>query len=243
MIKYDDLGKGETILFIHGLGSHKSAWRGQHELSDTYRLIIPDLRAHGDNTINDEAITMENYASDVIEIIENLQLRNVWICGLSLGGIVAMEIYKQRPDLIKGLILCNTTHQIPSLIGNKVVNASERYFNKSKEELIERIANKSIYNKKYLEETKQAFYISDRYIDASRASVGCDYTDTLRNIDKPTLLIGGYFDITTPPFTTLMMKYLIRQSEMRMLHSGHLSNIERKDEFNYWIRRFIEQNT
>jgi 3-oxoadipate enol-lactonase len=243
MIKYDDLGKGEVVVFIHGLGSHKGAWIGQHELSDTHRLIIPDLRAHGDNTINDEPITMENYASDVIELLEHLHIKSAYMAGLSLGGIITMEIYKQRPDIIKGLILCNTTHQIPAFIGNKVMNASERYFNKSKEELIERIANKSIYNKKYLEETKQAFYISDRYIDASRASIGCDYSDTLRNIDKPTLLIGGYFDVTTPPFTILMMKYLIRHAEMKMLHSGHLSNIERKDEFNYWIRRFIEQNT
>lgn len=233
------MGKGTPIIFIHGLASHKGSWETQHELSDTYRLIIPDLRGHGIYNNSYTEFTMEKYAADIIEILEHLQIDSAYFVGLSLGGLITMEIYKQRPKLIKGIILSNTTFAIPTFIGNKIVNASEKYLNIGEEKLIERIVHKSLHNSKYIDEVTKAFYITDQYIEAAKAPLGCNYTDILTQIDKPTLIIGGYYDITTPVFNVWTLKYLIPHAEVKMFHCAHISNIECREDFNQAIRNFI----
>ena len=238
---YLDIGDRENenvLCFIHGLAERfDESWKPQHELSEHYRLIIPSLRGHFGNEKSD--ITMENYAKDIIELLDKLNIKSATFIGLSLGGLVTMEIFKQRSEIIDKIILCNTTYRIPQLIGNKIVNASERYLKISKDLLIDKIVNKSMDNKKYIEEARKSFYISDQYILAARATIGCDYTDILTQVDKPTLIIGGYYDMTTPLFNVWTLKYLISHAKVKLLHTGHLSNIESKDSFNRAIRQFI----
>jgi pimeloyl-ACP methyl ester carboxylesterase len=238
-MEYIDIGDGENVLvLIHGLSQrYDEAWRKQLELSKHYRLIIPALRGHYGNDKSD--ITMENYAKDIIELLDKLNIKSANFAGISLGGLVTMEVFKQRPDLIKKMALCNTTYRIPRIIGNKIVNTSEKYLNISKDLLIEKIVNKSIHNKKYTEKTQKSFYISDQYISAARASLGCDYAETLIQIDKPTLIIGSYFDMTTPVFNTLTLKYLIPHAKVKLFNAGHLSNIECPEEFNKAMKDFI----
>jgi pimeloyl-ACP methyl ester carboxylesterase len=238
-MEYIDIGDGENVLvLIHGLSErYDEAWKPQFELSKDYRLIIPSLRGHFGNDKSD--ITMENYAKDIIELLEKLNIKSASFAGLSLGGLVTMEIYKQRPDLINKLALCNTTYRIPQMIGNKIVNASERYLNISKDLLIDKIVNKSIHNKKFKDEVRKTFYISDQYISAARASIGCDYTETLTQIDKPTLIIGSYFDVTTPVFNVWTLKYLIPHAKVKLYNAGHFSNFECRDDFNNIVREFI----
>jgi 3-oxoadipate enol-lactonase len=239
IMEYLDIGDGEKVLvLIHGLSErYDEAWKLQYELSKHYRLIIPALRGHFGNEKSD--ITMENYAKDVIELLERLNVNSANFAGVSLGGLVVMEIFKQRPNIIEKIALCNTTYRIPQIIGNKIVNTSERYLNVSKDYLISKIINKSIHNSELKEEARKLFYISDQYIPAARASIACNYTDTLTQIDKPTLIIGSYLDLTTPVFNVWTLKYLIPHAKVKMLHSGHLSNFECPDEFNKVLKEFI----
>src|SRR3954467_4078729 len=125
MLKYNDLGTGTPIILIHGLGSKKEAWTPQHELANKYRLVIPDMRGHGETEINED-LTIKNFASDIIKLMEHLDISSAFICGFSLGGIVTQEIYKQRPDMVKGLILSNTTSYIPSMFGNSIIDESTK---------------------------------------------------------------------------------------------------------------------
>ena len=145
MLKYNDLGEGIPVVFIHGLGSRKEAWIPQHELANRYRLVIPDLRGHGETEMN-EGITLKNFALDIIELLEYLDIPSAFICGLSLGGIVAQELYKQRPDLVKGLILSNTTSYVPVMLANKIMNESSKLLQKSEHDLVEHIVTKGLYD-------------------------------------------------------------------------------------------------
>lgn len=115
MLAYTDIGQGTPIVFIHGLGSRKEAWRRQHELAEKYRLIIPDLRGHGETELETD-ISVANFAHDVLDLLNHLEVETAYICGLSLGGIVAQEIYRQAPERVKGLILSNTASFIPSIV-------------------------------------------------------------------------------------------------------------------------------
>lgn len=239
MLKYNDLGEGIPVVFIHGLGSRKEAWIPQHELANKYRLVIPDLRGHGETEINED-ITIKNFASDVIELLEYLGIPSAFICGLSLGGIVAQELYKQRPDLVKGLILSNTTSYVPVILANKIVNESSKLLQKSEHALVEHIVSRGLYDSVFKDEAKKAFHIRDTYLECAKAPIGINYFSLLPAIRKPVLLIGSSHDKVTPSVNIYIMKTLIRQAKSAILkNTGHLSNIEQKELFNKHVIDFI----
>jgi len=232
MLTYKDLGSGTPIVLLHGLGSTKEAWVSQHELANKYRLIIPDLRGHGETVIN-ENFTIKNFALDIIQLIEHLNIPSAFICGFSFGGIVAQELYKQRPDLVKGLILSNTTSYIPPFFASNIINMSQQ-------DLIEHILSTGLYDESYREEARKTFHIRDTYMESMKASIGVNYLSLLTTIKKPVLLIGSTHDKVTPSLNLYLMKTFIRKAQIAILKdTGHLSNIEKKDLFNQHIKDFI----
>jgi 3-oxoadipate enol-lactonase len=232
MLTYKDLGTGTPIVLLHGLGSTKEAWVPQHELANKYRLVIPDLRGHGETVIN-ENFTIKNFALDIIHLLEHLNIPSAFICGFSFGGIVAQELYKQRPDLVKGLILSNTTSYIPPFLANSMINMSHQ-------ELIEHIVSTGLYDASYKEEARKTFHIRDTYMESVKASMGVNYFSVLPTIKKPVLLIGSTHDKVTPSLNLYMMKTFIRKAQIAILKdTGHLSHIEKKDLFNQHIEDFI----
>jgi 3-oxoadipate enol-lactonase len=242
MLIYQDIGKGIPIVFIHGLGSKKEAWRAQHDLANQYRLILPDLRGHGKTNVNG-GFSMKNFAFDIIYLLEYLKIPSAFICGLSLGGIVAQELYRQRPDMVKGLILCNTTSYIPALLTYSLIRQTHRWHQSDKQRLLEQIVQTSIYDQSYKEETTRAFQIRDSYMECAKAPIGLNYFPLLPIINKPVLLIGSTHDQVTPLFNLYLMKQFIRYSHSVILFkTGHLSNIERRQHFNQSILHFMAKS-
>ena len=239
MLRYNDLGEGIPVVFIHGLGSRKEAWIPQHELANRYRLVIPDLRGHGETEMN-EGITLKNFALDIIELLEHLDIPSAFICGLSLGGIVAQELYKQRPDLVKGLILSNTTSYVPAILASKIITENSKLLKKSEHDLVEHIVMRGLYDTVYKDEAMKAFHIRDTYLESAKAPIGINYFSLLPSIRKPVLLIGSSHDKVTPSVNIFIMKALIRQAKSAILkNTGHLSNIEQKELFNKHVTDFI----
>lgn len=245
MINYIDIGKGIPIIFIHGLGSRKEAWIPQYELANNYRLIIPDLRGHGESEHINTDLTVVKMAEDIIELLRYLDINNCYILGLSLGGLVVQELYRQKPELVKGLIICNSTFYIPEILANKIIEKSAKVLQQEgKEGLINRIVRKDIYHKEFIDEAKNAFYISDSYLECSKAAVGYNYFPVLLRCKIPVLLIGSWHDTTTPPLLNIFaMRWAIPHSKVKIFNGSHLSNIDCREEFNNSIREFIEQVT
>lgn len=242
MLAYNDLGNGQAIIFLHGLGSRKEAWKPQYVLAEHFRLIMPDLRGHGETEL-DTDFTMKNYAKDVIELLDSLEVKHAYFCGLSLGGMVAQEIYKHRPKMVLGLILANTTSYVPTYLAEKIVDKTGKAIeNYSREQIIEYMAKKNIANDSYLEEAKEAFLIRDCFVESAKAPIGINYFPTLLSIRKPVLLISGLYDQVLPIINQYYMKCALPfNSRIEYLQSGHLSNLEQKEQFNSIILDFMKK--
>ncbi len=239
MIVYQDIGKGIPIVFIHGLGSKKEAWRPQHELADHYRLIIPDLRGHGETQL-DHGITVKNFALDIIHLLDYLNIPTAFICGLSLGGMIAQEIYWQRPERVSGLILANTASYIPVLLSYSTIQLSRHLFLHDRDQLRARIVETALYNQSCKIEALEAFQIRDSYIESARAPIGINYFTILPLINKPVLLICGSHDIVTPYQNAVLMNSFLKNSQLILFNNtGHLSNIEQKEAFNEAVSQFL----
>ena len=105
-IAYTDTGKGEPLVFIHGLASYGSIWRKNiSSLSRDFRCISIDLPGNGKSSKGDFPFSMFFYAETVMQFIQKLGLSEVYLCGHSMGGQIAQIMALRYPLVVKKLIL------------------------------------------------------------------------------------------------------------------------------------------
>lgn len=243
MIDYVDIGQGEELLLIHGLGTKKELWNSQLPLSEKYRLIIVELRGHG-NSIEVDNLTVETFAQDILEVLDHLNIRQVHICGLSLGGMIAQEILKQAKERVKSLILCNTTFYIPTFVGEMSYSTvKEMIAQVGLKKFRETSIKTCLYDyedEQNMEGASNAFRIrEDTYLRTMQSAVGRNYLMTLLE-QIPILIIGSQDDQVTPVQNAIIMNQLIPTSKLIIIKkAGHLSNIEKAEQFNQIIEQHL----
>jgi 3-oxoadipate enol-lactonase len=244
-VHYDRLGSGEPLVLIHGLGERKEGWFYQHELANNYELIIPDLPGFGQSTTPKHKVTMKYYAEIVINLMDKLGIESAHICGLSMGGVVAQELYKRRKDKVRKLILSNTFFYIPSWMSRHALNDRIKKINSmSLKDYQLETTYSGIYSKNadIIEKTMHIWSNkSDVYVDASKECLKSNFTFDLGKIKAETLIIGCTYDKVTPVSIQIMMNYMIPRSKLEIIDkAGHLGKVEKSEEFNKIILDFLK---
>ena len=106
-IHYKDYGQGDkTLIFIHGWGCDLNAWEYQYDyFKDKYRLVLIDLPGYGQSDKAEKEYTIDFFARSVLEIINDLEIRNPVLIAHSMGLPVAIEVLKQLNN--DSALLCN----------------------------------------------------------------------------------------------------------------------------------------
>lgn len=245
-IPYLHFGRGEPLVLIHGLGEVKEGWRHQYELADQYELIIPDLRGHGECT-RTEGISIPNFAADVISLLNELNIENAHILGLSMGGAVAQEIYRQSPSLCRSLMLVSTFHFFPEKLKSILFENRKAKFDSvtasgKEKEYLARMALYS-WDKDTVQTFNQLFKPKhETFIKSLKTCLEVNNRSLLPQIRVPTLIVGGQYDSVLPVWIQACMHKLIPHSEFIILrNTGHLAKLEAKDRFNRLLRKFLDQ--
>lgn len=246
-VPYLHFGRGEPLVLIHGLGEVKEGWHSQYELADQYELIIPDLRGHGECT-ETNGITIPNFADDIIGLLNELEIENAHILGLSMGGAVAQEIYRQAPDLCRSLILVSTFHFFPKRLRRLLFKSRKTKF----ESLLiegkhkESAAHLALYSwsEKNIKTFSSYFQPKpDIFLKSLKACLQVNNITLLPTIKVPTLIIGGQYDSILPVWIQLCMHKLIPHSQfIIMRNTGHLAKLEATDRFNLLLRKFLNRH-
>lgn len=243
---YQRLGNGEPLVLIHGLGEIKEGWNYQHELADQYDLIIPDLRGHGQSETTAE-ISIPNFAKDVLALLDYLGIESAHICGLSMGGTVAQEIYRQAPQRCRSLILVSTFHYAPKALRKWAYDFRMVRSNLlTPEEKKEVAARTCLYS--WNKDLKDKFFECynpqpEGYIKSMKACLTVDNRTLLSKISIPTLVIGCQYDTITPVWIQILMHKIIPKSELVIFkNSGHIAKLEATKDFNNSIRSFLNKN-
>ena len=114
-ISYTDQGKGTAIVLLHGFLENKKMWDAFiPEWSKKFRIINVDLLGHGETGCMGYVHSMENNADVVHEVLAELRLRKAILVGHSMGGYVALAFAELYPDVVKGLVLLNSTSRADS---------------------------------------------------------------------------------------------------------------------------------
>lgn len=105
-----DRGRGVPLLLVHGFPLDHTMWNAQIDaLAEHCRVVAPDLRGFGASQITAGTVTMETFAGDLAGLLDVLGIDEpVVVCGLSMGGYVAWQFWRQYAQRLRGLVLCDT---------------------------------------------------------------------------------------------------------------------------------------
>jgi pimeloyl-ACP methyl ester carboxylesterase len=109
-LAYDERGDGPGIVFLHGHPFSRAMWSGQlAALGDEFRVVAPDLPGYGASPAAGRTISMRAIADAVVGLLDALALERATVVGLSMGGLVAMELGLGYPERVDGVVLAATT--------------------------------------------------------------------------------------------------------------------------------------
>ncbi len=105
----EDVGRGGTpLLLIHGYPLDREIWAQQLTGLRGVRMLAPDLRGFGQSEVVDGPATLATYTDDLIALLDHLEVPRVVLCGLSMGGYIALDLVQRYRDRVAGLILMAT---------------------------------------------------------------------------------------------------------------------------------------
>lgn len=232
-------GKGEKIVFIHGSGLNTNIWHKQRDyLSSFAEVILIDLPGHG-NSPGSGCDSVEGYRDAIYNAIRELQLKDCYMVGHSLGGAIALSFAISYPQVLKGLILIATGAKLkvfPQILEG-IIKDKEKTLREITNFAFSNKADKKLLDYQYNESLKCP---SDVIYKDFFACDNFNVMDTINRISLPTLIICGKDDALTPPkYAEFLQKHIKNSTLVLIEDSGHVPLLEKPDEVNKAIERFI----
>ena len=247
-IGYLEAGGGDAtpIIFLHGVGSDKSVWRPQLEhFGQARRAVAFDYPGYGESELI-EGATRDDYAAAILAAMDALGIDSAHVCGLSLGGVIAVAMHAAAPERCASLIIADSfaIHPDGQGIHDRSIAACRsmtmRQFAEARSGVLLGSAATAELTAEVIE-TMAA-------IDPAAFRLGvvavwlADQRDRVAAINVPTLILVGEEDIITPPALSEELAQLIAGSRLeRIARAGHLSNAEQPEAFNKAIESFLSQ--
>lgn len=235
-----------TLVLSNSLGTTMQMWQPQlEEFKKHFNVLTYDTRGHGGSDVVAGAYSMDRLGSDIIGLLDHLELDKVLFCGLSIGGMMGQWLATFHPERVHALVLANTSALI-----SPISIWQDRIAHVEKEGLA------SIWP------AVLARWVSDDFAASSPNQVasmkamfetidGAGYNGccaAIRDMDMrnlaqlntlPTLLIAGTQDLATPVSHSEYLLERYRNATILELNAGHLSNIEQADTFTHGALEFL----
>jgi 3-oxoadipate enol-lactonase len=237
-----------ALLLLNPLGVSLEIFDEQlAALSERYELIRFDTRGHGKSTIGEQPeASIELLANDALAVLEACGIARAHLCGISLGGMIAMHIAAHTPDCVLKVVLSNTTPYMPprenwqqrietartqglaALIEGTLGRWFTPEFHQGQPEKVAKV-------RALLRETTP-----EGYAACCAAIRDMDQRESIRNITAKTLVIGGTRDPGTTPAMAQSIASSVPEAKLVMLEGAHLPNIEHPADFNAALIEFLE---
>jgi len=244
-IGFDEAGGGDAtpVVFLHGVGSDKSVWRPQLEhFSRKRRAIAFDYPGYGDSDPAPAGTTRDDYASAIISAMYELGVDRAHICGLSLGGVVAIAMHHADAGRCVSLVLADTfaVHPEGQAIYDRSVAASNDLRGLA-EARVDVLLGQPVDPALRSEVVETMARIDPASYRIGAAAVWlADQTERAAHIKVPTLVVCGTEDKVTPPSLSEALTELIPGATYEPVEeAGHISNLERADAFNALVEAFM----
>lgn len=238
-----------VVMLSHSLATDLAMWEPQvASLASKYRVLRYDTRGHGGTDAPAGAYSLEQLAEDARALLRALGVERTHFIGLSMGGMIGQVLALKYPEMLRSLVLCDTSSRIPPeawptwderirVAGAQgmephVEPTVGRWFTPPFVSSHAEVADKV---RTMIRQTKP-----QGYIGCCHAIKALDLTEQLQRIGTPTLIIVGEDDPGTPVAASRTIHERIKGSELVILKSAaHLSNMEQAEAFNQAVAEFL----
>jgi 3-oxoadipate enol-lactonase len=251
-LAYDDAGSGETVVLIHGHPFDRTLWAPQlAALQGSFRVVAPDLRGFGRSAVTAGQVTMREYATDIEELLDTLNVTRAAVVGLSMGGLVAMEMTTANPARYWALGLVATTAEPPS--------PQDREIREERADATERdgmgVLVDYMHTGLYSPTCPAAVRARVDAMMAAAPPAGAaaalrgraqrpDYRPLLKTLDIPALVVAGTADPWSNAEVTAEIVSCLQHPELVTIGgTGHLPNLEAEAEFNDALHAFLRTHS
>ncbi|MBA3243930.1 MAG: alpha/beta fold hydrolase [Actinobacteria bacterium] len=248
-LAFEDRGEGPAVVLVHGHPFDRSMWAPQQEpLGRSFRVIAPDLRGYGQSPATSGTVTMRQLASDVEALLDDLGVESAAVVGLSMGGLVAMELAIASPDRWWALGLVATTAE--------PVTEAERRERLAMAEALERegmqpladAMGERLFGPGCAQDVVDGIVKMMRANNPQGAAAALrgraerpDYRLGLAALEIPAFVCAGTHDAwSTEAVTQALIDCLNAPTSLLLPKIGHLPNLESPDVFNRELLRFLQ---
>ena len=249
-LHYEDYGHGAPVLLVHGLGSSTRDWEYQvPELARHYRVIALDVRGHGRSDKPRERYSIQGFAEDVAALIEHLQLAQVHLVGISMGGMIGFQLGVDRPELLKSLCIVNSGPEVKARSPRDYIEIAKRWTLSRLLSLdtIAKALGKLLFPKPEQEDLRQKILVrwpqNDKraYLASLDAIIGWGVRERLARISCPTLVVTADRDYTP---VAQKQAYVDEMPNARLLvieDSRHATPLDQPEKFNSSLLAFLAE--
>jgi pimeloyl-ACP methyl ester carboxylesterase len=249
-VHYRDSGNSKgVVLLLHAFPLHSGMWSRQiAALEQKHRVIAPDYRGLGKSGLPPEASTLELLAQDIRALLQHVRVERAAVVGLSMGGYLAFELYRQAPGLFRGIALCATRAGADTDEGKA---GREKFAKTTLEKGLVWVADEMI-PKLLRPEPDPAAVKEVRGLVSGGTPAGVaaaqrgmarrpDSTPTLAALACPTLVVTGVKDQLIPPSESEKMAAAVKGAKLvKIPDAGHLPCIENPEAFNKALLAFVD---
>jgi len=251
-ICYGVTGSGPPVVLLHPFPANHELWQPiARMLSSRYRMIMPDLRGHGESSLGTGPATMQKHAFDIAHIMDAAGADSAALIGVSIGGYAIFEFWRRFCDRVTALVLCNTKAQpdTPEARANRLQTADDvlqRGTGPFFESMIPKLLGEATRR------SRPDLVEGARHMMRKMSAEGVagvqrgmaerpDSVPTLKTITVPTLILTGDEDIMTGLPDAELMKQNISGSQMKVVaKAGHYSPWEQPQEVGRLLRGFLD---
>jgi len=248
---YETTGSGPTVVLLHPFPLNHRFWDAVvPHLATRYRIVLPDLRAHGDSEAGDGPVAMAKLADDLDRLCRELDITRAIFVGVSVGGYALFEFMRRYRERVAALVLANTRAGAETPEGRAArLQIAEKVESEGSAAFIEDLLQK-LFSKTTL--TNRPDIVDAARVMAQKMSPSgiaqvqrgmadrADSIPTLATINIPTLVIAGEDD-SVPLRELELMHQRIAGSQYRVIpRAGHYAAMEQPAEFGRLLRTFFD---
>jgi pimeloyl-ACP methyl ester carboxylesterase len=252
-IFYEVLGSGPPVVLLHPFPANHNLWKpAAQALVARYRVILPDLRGHGESGVGEGPATMEKHAADIARVLDREEVGRATFVGASIGGYVLFEFWRKYRARVDALVLCNTKAQADTpearsarlqAAAEVIERGTEPFF----ESMIPKLMGKTTRDSRPdLVEGALRMMRTMSPEDVALVQRGMaerqDSVETLKTINVPTMIVTGDEDILTGVAEAELMRQNISGSQIKVIaKAGHYSPWEQPEEVGKLLRQFLDR--
>ena len=251
-IVYEVLGDGPPVVLLHPFPANRHLWLpAAQALASRYRVILPDLRGHGESEVGEGPATMEKHAADLAHVLDHTETGRAVFAGISIGGYILFEFWRRFCGRVAGLILMDTRASADTpearagrlQAANQVLETGVQPFVDS---MLPKLMGETTHRTRPdLVAGARAMMMKMSAEDVAQVQRGMasrpDSMETLSSINVPTLIVAGEEDTLTPVAEAERMRQGIGGSQLKVIgKAGHYAAWEQPQEVGRLLRQFVD---